>query len=101
MAGNKYTELKKQIAVLEEQAEAARVAEVADVIAGVRAKVTEYGLTEQDIFPKKRGRPALSRAGAAPLPPKYHNQKTGQTWSGRGRAPSWIAGQKRDRFLVR
>lgn len=100
MAGNKYTELKKQIAALQEQAEAARVAEVAEVVADIQAKVTEYGLTEQDIFPKKRGRLAASKASAAPLPAKYQNPKTGETWSGRGRAPGWLAGKNRERFLI-
>ncbi len=108
MAGNKYNELKRQIAVaeehaekqiaaLKEQAEAARIAELDVVIADVRAKVTEYGLTEQDIFPKKRGRRAAS---ATPVPAKYRNPKTGETWSGRGRAPLWIAGRNRNRFLI-
>lgn len=100
MAGNKYTELKKQIAALQEQAEAARVAEVAEVVADIRAKVTEYGLAEHDIFPKRRGRPAASKTGATPLPAKYKNPKTGETWSGRGRAPGWLAGKNRERFLI-
>jgi DNA-binding protein H-NS len=30
---------------------------------------------------------------------KYLNPQTGQTWSGRGRAPLWI-GKNRDRFLI-
>ncbi|WP_442873318.1 H-NS family nucleoid-associated regulatory protein [Cupriavidus sp. USMAA2-4] len=30
---------------------------------------------------------------------KYRNPKTGQTWSGRGRAPAWI-GKQRERFLI-
>jgi hypothetical protein len=32
---------------------------------------------------------------------KYRDPKTGATWTGHGRAPSWIASAKnRDRFLV-
>ncbi|HDR9377078.1 TPA: H-NS histone family protein, partial [Burkholderia multivorans] len=33
------------------------------------------------------------------LPPKYRNPKTGETWSGRGRAPAWL-GKNRTRFLI-
>jgi DNA-binding protein H-NS len=39
--------------------------------------------------------------------PKYHNPKNpGQTWSGRGKQPRWLAaqlgsGEKLDRFLIR
>jgi len=36
-----------------------------------------------------------------PQPALYQDPKTGATWSGRGRAPAWIAGAKeRSRFLI-
>lgn len=36
-----------------------------------------------------------------PQPALYRDPKTGATWSGRGRAPSWISGAKdRSRFLI-
>ncbi|MBN6209404.1 H-NS histone family protein [Ralstonia pickettii] len=31
--------------------------------------------------------------------PTYRDPKTGATWSGRGRAPTWI-GKNRDKFLI-
>ncbi|WP_279608803.1 H-NS family nucleoid-associated regulatory protein [Burkholderia anthina] len=32
---------------------------------------------------------------------KYRDPKSGATWSGKGRAPSWIAkSRNRDRFLI-
>ncbi|UXU90007.1 H-NS family nucleoid-associated regulatory protein [Burkholderia sp. S-53] len=35
------------------------------------------------------------------LPPLYRDPKTGATWSGRGRAPAWLAGAKdRSKFLI-
>ncbi|MCG1048798.1 H-NS family nucleoid-associated regulatory protein, partial [Mycetohabitans sp. B6] len=33
------------------------------------------------------------------LSPRLVRHKTGETWSGRGRAPSWI-GKNRERFLI-
>ena len=32
--------------------------------------------------------------------PKYRNPKTGETWSGRGRTPAWLADKNKDRFLI-
>lgn len=43
----------------------------------------------------------LHRAPRAPIAPKYRDPKTGATWSGRGKAPQWIASARnRDRFLI-
>ncbi|CAM2157982.1 H-NS histone family protein [Paraburkholderia tropica] len=93
-----YKELKAQMAELEAQAAAAREAEFQEVLADIRAKVSEYGFTEQDIFGRRRGGP---RAPAAHVAARYRDPKTGATWSGRGRAPNWIKDAKnRDRFLI-
>ena len=36
-----------------------------------------------------------------PQAPKYHDPKSGATWSGRGPAPAWLAGAKdRSKFLI-
>ncbi|WP_081868326.1 H-NS family nucleoid-associated regulatory protein [Caballeronia glathei] len=32
--------------------------------------------------------------------PMYQDPKSGATWSGRGRAPAWIAGKKREKFSI-
>src|SRR5215469_4136225 len=95
-----FRELKAQMAALEEQAAAARVAEFEEVLADIRAKVAEYGFSERDIFGRRRGTRATPGAGV--VPPKYRDPKTGATWSGRGRAPNWIKDVKnRDRYLIR
>jgi len=96
---SQYASLKAQIAKLELQAEEARCAEVAEVVAMLREKITEYGLTAKDLgfAASRRGRPAQKKA---PLPPLYQDPKTGATWSGRGKPPKWIAGKNRDRFLI-
>ncbi|MBN3815585.1 H-NS histone family protein [Paraburkholderia sp. Se-20369] len=104
MAGNKrtYSDVKAQIDALQAEAEALRAEEINAVIADVRAKVVEYGLTEQDVFGRKRtprakGAPATKSASV----PKYRDPKTGETWSGKGRAPRWIAkARNRDPFLI-
>ncbi|VWB32064.1 H-NS histone family protein [Burkholderia lata] len=91
-----YKELKAKMQALAEQTEAARVAEFDAVVADIRTKIAEYGITEKDIFGKQRGRSATAAVEA-----KYRDPKSGATWSGRGRAPSWIKEAKnRDRFLI-
>lgn len=94
-----YTDLKAQIARLQEQAEEARRAELEAVLADIRRKIVEYGLTAQDLglaTAARRGRPPKKE----PLPPLYQDPKTGSTWSGRGKPPKWIAGKNRERFLI-
>ncbi|CAG4903427.1 MULTISPECIES: H-NS histone family protein [Paraburkholderia] len=96
---SQYADLKVQIARLQAQAEEARRTEVVNVIAEIRHKIVEYGLTAQDLgFAEaaRRGRPPRK----APLPPRYQDPKTGSTWSGRGKPPKWIAGKNRERFLI-
>lgn len=92
-----YKELKAQAEALAEKAEAARLAEFQAVLEEVRTKVAEYGITEKDIFGRRRG-----QSTNAPVKAKYLDPKTGATWSGRGRAPAWIKDAKnRDRFLIK
>ncbi|HDR9278463.1 TPA: H-NS histone family protein [Burkholderia vietnamiensis] len=98
MAEN-YKALKAQLDALQERTEAARIAELEAVVAQVRDLVAEYGITEDQIFGRKRAKQAANSAAVAE--PKYQNPKTGETWSGRGRAPAWIANAKdRSKFLV-
>ncbi|WP_322058857.1 H-NS histone family protein [Paraburkholderia sp. J63] len=96
---SQYSELKAQIAKLQAQADEARRTEIADVIAMIREKIVEYGLSAQDLgfaVAAKRGRPPKK----APLPARYQDPKTGATWSGRGKPPKWIAGKNRERYLI-
>lgn len=92
-----YQELKAQAEALLAQAEEARQAELQDVLNEVRSKVQEYGLTPEQVFGRKR---AARKQVAIASEVKYQDPKTGKTWSGRGREPSWIKGKKRERFLL-
>lgn len=96
---SQYADLKAQIAKLQTQAEEARRTEIDNVIADIRQKIAEYGLSAQDLgfaVAAKRGRPPKK----APLPAKYQDPKSGNTWSGRGKPPKWIVGKNRERFLI-
>jgi DNA-binding protein H-NS len=61
----------------------------------VRKTVADFGFTPEDIFFGTR-RKGSGHAIAA----KYRNPETGDTWSGRGRAPSWLKGKDFELFRI-
>lgn len=96
-----YKELKAQAEALLQQAEAARRAEIASVVANIQARMKEYGISLDDL----RGGAKKGKARGA-VAAKYKNPATGETWSGRGRAPRWLAdemakGKKKEVFLIK
>lgn len=95
-----YKELKAQAEALLQQAEVARRAEIAAVVTEIQSKMKEYGITLADL--KGGVKKPKSRAAVVT---KYRNPATGESWSGRGRAPKWLAdelakGLAREAFLV-
>ncbi len=120
-----YVELKQQAEDLMRQAEAARKSEIGAAIADIKAKMAAYGITLDDLGGKskaargrkpnggkaaaKAAKPAKATAKPAkarkPVAVKYRNAETGETWTGRGKPPTWLkaqeaAGRKREEFLV-
>jgi DNA-binding protein H-NS len=96
-----YKELKAQAEALLKQAEAARRAEIASVVAEIQARMKEYGITLDDL----KGGAKKTKATTA-VAAKYRNPATGESWSGRGRAPRWLAeemakGRSKDEFLIK
>ncbi|KVH80154.1 H-NS histone [Burkholderia ubonensis] len=89
--------LQAQLAELDERIKAARRDERNDALTQARKLVTSYALTAREIF----GQGYSDRAKLFTVGPKYRDPVTGATWSGRGRAPSWIVGRDRSAFLIR
>lgn len=94
-----YKELLQQREALEQAIAAARKNEIANALAKVRELVAEYGLTTQDIFPG-RGAKSVSTKPVSKVAAKYRDPVTGQTWTGRGKAPKWIEGRERSPFVI-
>lgn len=95
-----YKELKAQAEDLLQQAEAARKAETAAVIADIKTKMAEYGITVMDL-----GGDVKKSSPRAAVAFKYRDVVSGNTWSGRGRTPHWLVeqvakGRKREEFLI-
>lgn len=103
-----YSAIKAEIAKLERQAEKLRKAEVNGVIGRIKEAIAAYGLTAEDLGlarsaksgrnPPRQAKPAVrSKAGVA----RYRDPATGNTWTGQGRPPAWIAAAAdRDAFLI-
>src|SRR5207245_9950771 len=104
-----YSAIKAEIAKLEKQAEALRKTEVAGVVTKIKAAIAAYALTAADLglgrgaakaaptSKAKSSKKTSTTTGVA----KYRDPKTGKTWTGRGKPPTWIAGVKnRDPYLI-
>jgi DNA-binding protein H-NS len=89
----------RTVRVLAGRKQKEKVEEAKDsVLREVEGRVKALGLSMKDVFPShKSGRKAL-------IPVKYRSP-TGDTWSGRGRVPTWLRtleaqGHTREEFLV-
>lgn len=99
-----YSELMAQAQTLMAQAEQARKDELASVIADIKAKMKQFGITVADLGGsggpgKKAGK---SKSGA---PAKYRGPN-GELWAGGpGRKPEWVrtvlaSGKSLDSYLI-
>jgi DNA-binding protein H-NS len=82
-----YSELMAQAQALMAQAEQARKNELSEVIADIKAKMKQYGITVADL-----GGGAVRKAGKSKssAPAKYRGPN-GELWAGGpGRKPQWV-----------
>jgi DNA-binding protein H-NS len=92
-----YKDLQSQIEKLQKQAEQARDKEVSTVVAQIKSMMAEYGIQPSDLGVAARRK----RKTGTPTAPKFSNPQTGETWTGRGRAPKWIEGKDRAKFAIK
>ncbi len=104
----------KEIEKLRKQAAALQQKKRKPVIQSIIRSMKEYEITPEEIA-AAFGKPGASRARVAkkastgsrgPVPPKYKNPETGDTWTGRGKPPRWVvaaesAGKSREAFLIK
>lgn len=86
-------ELEAQQAALSRRIDQRKKDERAKVIADIRQLMERYGIAAQDLA---TGAKRVRAAAVA----KYRNQETGDTWTGRGRAPKWLEGRNKEDFLI-
>lgn len=87
-----YKDLINQREELDMQINAARAEEKVQAIKHVQAIVAEFGLTEKQVFSKRK---PYKKATA-----KYQDPATGAKWAGRGHEPLWIKGKNRSDFAI-
>ncbi|MBC9905445.1 MULTISPECIES: H-NS histone family protein [Achromobacter] len=115
--------IEKEINKLQKKAEVLQTKRRKPVITQIITSMREYDITPEEIVAAYgAGKPARAaaaggrrKAGPAARPanaakravaPKYRHPQTGETWSGRGKAPRWLAaeeaaGATRDSFLIK
>lgn len=120
-----YKNLLSEIQRLQSLAAKRRRKEVGAVIADIRQKMADYGITLDELQGPVKRRKAGGGSGAKPggpkgkkaakpkkkgakrkVAPKYRDPRSGATWSGRGLTPKWLAerekaGAKREEFLIK
>jgi DNA-binding protein H-NS len=70
----------------------------------IEQELQNTGLTLRDLFPELLPTSSRKRTDNSALPPKYKGPN-GETWTGRGRLPNWLAAleqadHKRDEFKI-
>ncbi|WP_286892875.1 H-NS histone family protein [Achromobacter sp. UBA2119] len=114
--------IEKEINKLQKKAEVLQTKRRKPVITSIITSMREYDITPEEIIAaygagkparaatggrRKAGAPArASGAAKRAVAPKYRHPQTGETWSGRGKAPRWLAaeeagGATRESFLIK
>jgi DNA-binding protein H-NS len=93
-----YAAYKKQIAELQALAEVARKDEINGAIQKIRELMQLHGVTGEEISSESRAKPAKAKGSVAA---QFKNSETGETWTGRGRAPRWLDGKNKEEFRIK
>lgn len=93
-----YLQLIAQRAALEAEIEKARDGERKEVIEEILMKMADYEITLAELA-GDAGKGAKNDKNNV-LPAKYRDPDSGATWSGRGKAPRWIADKPREQFAI-
>jgi DNA-binding protein H-NS len=114
---SKLIDLQSQIASLQKQAEEIRAKEFEATVVEIRQKMQAFGITVKDLqstkVKAKPGRKAKSVTGDKPAKVKKasavvaakYRGPNGETWSGRGLTPKWLAtliaqGSTKEQYLI-
>lgn len=101
--------LEKELAKIQKKLKAIQNKRRKPVITSIVKSMREYDISLEEIeavYNRKSAKKVKTNTVKKPVPPKYRNPNTNDTWSGRGKAPRWIteaesAGKSRDDFLIK
>jgi DNA-binding protein H-NS len=111
-----YSQVQKQIAKLQREAEGLKKKEIGGVVERIKTAIAHYELTAEDLFGGRQSKRSPGSNGMAKpsggaalkgkkVPIKYRDEN-GNTWSARGSQPRWLAealasGRRIEEFLVK
>jgi len=116
---NNLMDIQGQIEKLQKQANEIKARDFDNTVQEILAKMQAFGITVKDLMPaKRRGTKAKPKTGTSekkaaaaskkasnPVAPKFRGPQ-GETWSGRGLMPRWLAalvaeGQPKENFAIK
>jgi DNA-binding protein H-NS len=97
-------DIQNQIALLQKQAEEIKAQEFNKTVADIKAKMEAFGITVADLDGGKTRPRKITTKSSNPAPAKFRGPN-GETWSGRGLMPRWLAalvaqGQSKEAFAI-
>ncbi|MEJ2804288.1 nucleoid protein H-NS [Comamonas sp. BIGb0124] len=100
-----YAELKAQAEALLKQADELLVNERESAIAEINQRLEQLGLTPDDLKGGKRVKAKADGDKPKRIVPVKYKGPNGETWTGRGQKPVWLAellkqGRKVEEFLI-
>ena len=57
----------------------------------------QHGITVEDLSSGNRAKPAKAKGTVAA---QFKNPESGETWTGRGRAPRWLDGKDKEAYRI-
>ena len=84
-------ELLEQKQALERQIQEAQSATRREAVAEIRRLMQVNGLTVADLMTSNTRKSSSETGVRKPVAPKYRNPESGETWTGRGLKPRWLA----------
>lgn len=95
--------LEAEIEDLKEKQKKPAIAEMVDTM--IRLEIDPQNVLQAYRQQTGKSIPATRRT-LGPAPAKYQHPETGQTWTGRGKAPRWLTdleeqGNPRDKYLIK
>lgn len=93
-----YAEYVEQIQKLQALAEAARKAEIDDAVRKIKDLMQLHGVTVADLSSARSVKVSKAKGAVAA---QFTNPATGETWTGRGRAPRWLDGKDKEQFRIK
>jgi DNA-binding protein H-NS len=99
-------QIQAEISKLQREAEGARKREISEVVAEIKMKMKQFGIVASDLqgasskkgakaqdakVKKPRKNSGSSKLKGRKVEPKYRHPDSGDTWTGRGRQPSWVS----------